>query len=52
MTNTTISGFGHAAQQAAIVGVFRLLDKHIALGEIVQVRISMKKVLRLLWPAD
>jgi uncharacterized protein (DUF2267 family) len=38
--------------EAAIAGVFRLLDKHIAHGEIVQVRNSMKKALRTLWPAD
>jgi uncharacterized protein (DUF2267 family) len=38
--------------EAAIAAVFRLLDKHVAHGEIVQVRNSMKKALRPLWPAD
>ena len=37
---------------AAISAVFRLLDRHISHGEIVQVRNSMKKSLRHLWPAD
>lgn len=36
----------------AIAAVFRLLDRHISHGEIVQVRNSMKKSLRHLWPAD
>ncbi|WP_192248552.1 DUF2267 domain-containing protein [Mesorhizobium silamurunense] len=34
----------------AIGAVFRLLDRHISHGEIVQVRNSMKKSLRELWP--
>jgi uncharacterized protein (DUF2267 family) len=34
----------------AIGAVFRLLDRHISHGEIVQVRSSMKKSLRNLWP--
>lgn len=34
----------------AIAAVFRLLDRHISHGEIVQVRNSMKKSLRHLWP--
>ncbi|CDX25357.1 conserved hypothetical protein [Mesorhizobium plurifarium] len=34
----------------AIAVVFRLLDRHISHGEIVQVRNSMKKSLRQLWP--
>ena len=36
----------------AINAVFKLLDRHISHGEIVQVRNSMKKSLRQLWPAD
>ena len=36
----------------AVRAVFRLLDRHISHGEIVQVRNSMKKSLRDLWPAD
>lgn len=36
---------------AAIAAVFRLLDRHISPGEILQVRNSMKKSLRQLWPA-
>jgi uncharacterized protein (DUF2267 family) len=36
---------------AAIAAVFRLLDRHISQGEIIQVRNSMKKSLRQLWPA-
>lgn len=34
----------------AIAAVFRLLDRHVSHGEIVQVRNSMKKSLRHLWP--
>jgi len=37
---------------AAISAVFKLLDRHISHGEIVQVRNSMKKSLRELWPAS
>ena len=36
---------------ASISAVFKLLDRHISHGEIVQVRNSMKKSLRELWPA-
>jgi uncharacterized protein (DUF2267 family) len=36
---------------AAITAVFGLLDRHISEGEIAQVRHSMKKALRRLWPA-
>lgn len=36
----------------AVAAVFRLLDRHISHGEIVQVRNSMKKSLRDLWPAE
>ncbi|PBC19520.1 MULTISPECIES: DUF2267 domain-containing protein [unclassified Mesorhizobium] len=36
----------------AIRAVFKLLDRHISHGEITQVRNSMKKSLRELWPAD
>jgi uncharacterized protein (DUF2267 family) len=36
---------------AAISAVFRLLDRHISAGEAVQVRNSMKKALRRMWPA-
>lgn len=35
----------------AISAVFRLLDRHISAGEAVQVRNSMKKALRRMWPA-
>ena len=35
----------------SISAVFKLLDRHISRGEIVQVRNSMKKSLRELWPA-
>jgi uncharacterized protein (DUF2267 family) len=35
----------------AVRAVFRLLDRHISHGEIVQVRNSMRKPLRDLWPA-
>lgn len=38
--------------EAAVTAVFRLLDRHVSHGEIVQVRNSMKKTLRALWPAD
>lgn len=37
---------------ASISAVFKLLDRHVSHGEIVQVRNSMKKSLRELWPAD
>jgi len=37
---------------AAVAAVFRLLDRHISHGEIVQVRNSMKKSMRELWPKD
>ena len=37
---------------AAVAAVFRLLDRHISQGEIEDVRNSMKKALRELWPAD
>ena len=36
----------------ATSAVFKLLDRHISHGEIVQVRNSMKKSLRTLWPVD
>jgi uncharacterized protein (DUF2267 family) len=36
---------------AAINAVFKLIDRHISQGESVQVRSSMKKSLRQLWPA-
>ncbi|WJI42566.1 MULTISPECIES: DUF2267 domain-containing protein [unclassified Mesorhizobium] len=36
----------------AINAVFKLLDRHISHGEIVQVRNSMKKSLRNLWPVN
>lgn len=36
----------------AITAVFDLLDRHISRGEIAQVRNSMKKSLRRLWPMD
>lgn len=34
----------------AIAAVFNLLDRHIDQGEVAQVRKSMKKALRQLWP--
>jgi uncharacterized protein (DUF2267 family) len=37
--------------EMAIAAVFRLLDRHVDQGEIEQVRHSMKKGLRQLWPA-
>lgn len=37
--------------ESAIAAAFRLLDRHISQGEISQVRNSMKKSLRELWPA-
>lgn len=36
----------------AINTLFKLRDRHISHGEIVQVRNSMKKSLRKLWPVD
>lgn len=36
---------------AATAAVFRLLERHVSEGEIAQVRNSMKKPLRNLWPA-
>lgn len=36
--------------EAAIAAVFRLLDRHVSSGEIDQVRASMRKSLRKLWP--
>lgn len=47
--------FGHEERidlDEAIRAVFRLLDRHISHGEIVQVRNSMKKSLRHLWPEE
>lgn len=47
------NGFGYEPEvdfDKAIAAVFRLLDRHISHGEIVQVRNSMKKSLRHLWP--
>ncbi len=38
--------------EVAVAAVFRLLERHVSHGEIVQVRNSMKKTLRDLWPAD
>ena len=49
------SSFGYDEEvdfDVAINAVFKLLDRHISHGEIVQVRNSMKKSLRKLWPAD
>ncbi|TPK42164.1 DUF2267 domain-containing protein [Mesorhizobium sp. B2-5-4] len=49
------ASFGHDDEidfDVAINAVFTLLDRHISHGEIVQVRSSMKKSLRELWPAD
>lgn len=36
----------------AIGAVFRLIDRHVSAGEVEQVRNSMRKALRQLWPAD
>ncbi|MGB3644938.1 MAG: DUF2267 domain-containing protein [Mesorhizobium sp.] len=36
----------------AIGAVFHLLDRHISAGEVDQVRNSMRKTLRQLWPSD
>jgi uncharacterized protein (DUF2267 family) len=36
--------------EEAIAAVFALLDRHLDSGELVQVRSSMKKALRQLWP--
>ncbi|MFC3208982.1 DUF2267 domain-containing protein [Aquamicrobium soli] len=36
----------------AIGAVFHLLDSHISAGEVDQIRNSMRKALRQLWPAD
>lgn len=36
--------------EEGIAAVFRLLDRHLSHGEIVQVRNSMRKSLRRLWP--
>lgn len=36
----------------AIGAVFRLVDRHVSAGEVEQVRNSMRKALRQLWPAD
>jgi len=38
--------------EAAVAAVFGLLDRHVSHGEIAQVRNSMKKPLRELWPAN
>jgi len=38
--------------EAAVTAVFRLLDRHVSHGEIEEVRNSLKKSLRELWPAD
>lgn len=35
----------------AVAAVFKLMDRHISQGEITQVRNSMQKSLRNLWPA-
>lgn len=46
--------FGHDTNvdfDVAINAVFRLLDRHLSRGESFQVRSSMKKSLRELWPA-
>lgn len=46
-------GFGYDPNldyDRAISAVFTLLDRHVSHGEIVQVRHSMKKALRQLWP--
>lgn len=46
--------FGYVSDtdlDVAINAVFKLIDRHIAQGESVQVRASMKKSLRQLWPA-
>jgi uncharacterized protein (DUF2267 family) len=37
---------------AAVSAVFRLLQRHVSGGEVEDVRSSMRKALRGLWPAD
>lgn len=37
---------------AAVKAVFRLLDRHVSRGQIDDIRHSMKKPLREMWPAD
>jgi uncharacterized protein (DUF2267 family) len=47
-------GFGYDTNvdlDEAIHAVFKLIDRHISHGESLQVRNSMKKTLRQLWPA-
>ena len=47
------NSFGYEAEadiDTAIKAVFKLLDRHLSHGEVVQVRNSMKKSLRHLWP--
>ncbi|TGT72034.1 MULTISPECIES: hypothetical protein [unclassified Mesorhizobium] len=49
------NSFGYEPQidtDKAIGAVFRLLDRPISHGEIVEVRNSMKKSLRQLWPEE
>jgi uncharacterized protein (DUF2267 family) len=38
--------------ERAVVAAFRLIDRHVSRGQIEDVRSSMKKALRKLWPAD
>jgi len=35
-----------------VAAVFRLLDRHVSEGQIEDIRQSLKKPLRELWPAD
>jgi len=47
------NSFGYEAEtdsDTTIKAVFKLLDRHLSHGEVVQVRNSMKKSLRHLWP--
>jgi uncharacterized protein (DUF2267 family) len=47
--------FGHENDvdlERAIRAVFHLLDRHVSHGEMVQVRNSMQKALRQLWPTN
>lgn len=48
----TLTNEDTADCETAVAAVFKLLDRHISHGEIVQVRGSMKKSLRELWPSD
>jgi len=47
------SGFGETVDfDRAIGAVLHLIDRHVSAGEVEQVRNSMRKALRQIWPAD